>query len=126
MAKLLVGGDGGSQQPIVVPRTVMSLASPVFKAMFDRFCIESEATEISLPDDDPGAMLIVLKIAHLRFHDLPKAADVDIEALLCFAVTCENHDLVTLIRPFLDLHGWAQKHFPNVATLKNCDPSWLS
>lgn len=43
---LLVVGD------MVVSKTVMSLASPVKRAMLDRFWIENEVTAIPLPDDD--------------------------------------------------------------------------
>jgi hypothetical protein len=42
------------------------MASPVFGAMLVGKFIEAQKNEIELEDDDPDAMLIILRIAHLR------------------------------------------------------------
>jgi hypothetical protein len=124
-AKLLVG-PGDSPQPILVSKTAMSMASPVWKAMFDRQrWTESSATEIPFPDDDVDAMLIVLRIAHLRFRELPAKKPIKLEDLLQLAVVCDKYDAVQSVRPFLDLHHWTHDLVPNVETQINCHPSWL-
>ena len=69
---LLVGRAGNVQQPIQASKTAISLASSVWKAMFSRAWAEHEASEIPLIEDDVEAMLLVFRIAHLRFQDLPK------------------------------------------------------
>lgn len=108
---LVVGKAGGVQQPIQASKTTMSLASPVWKAMFSRVWAEHAASEILLPDDDVSATLTVLRIAHLQFQDLPKKGDFSPTSLLNLAVICDKYDLVRIVRPFLDLHGWASPWF---------------
>ena len=110
--RLVVGKAGGIQQPIQASKTVMSLASPVWKAMFSRVWAEHEASEIPLPDDDIEATLLVLRIAHLQFQDLPKKSKLTLSRLLDLAVICDKYDLVRLVHPFLDLNQWAQPWFP--------------
>ena len=122
---LRVGTEAGMRQPVLVSKMVMVQASPVWKAMFERHWKESDATEIPLPDDDIEAILLVLRIAHLRFKEIPQRHNLTIDALLNLAVVCDKYDLVKLVQPFLDLHGWAQYHLPNIRSEKNCNPSWF-
>ena len=63
---LVVGKRHGVQQSIRIFISAMSLASPVWKATFRRVWVEQDASEISLPGDNVDAMLLVLRIAHLR------------------------------------------------------------
>ena len=67
----------------------------------------NKATKIPFPDDDVGVMLIVLCVPHLRFHELPKKNGLTRDALLALAVVCDQYNIVPLVRPFLDLYGWA-------------------
>lgn len=99
---ILLVGPSNNPQPILVSKTAMSMASPVWKAMFDRQrWTESSATEIPFPDDDVDAMLIVLLIAHLRFNELPAKEPFELGDLLQLAVVCDKYDLVQPVRPFL-------------------------
>ena len=84
---------------------------------------ESTANEISFPDDDAEAMLIVLRIAHLRFQELPGIHGLPFETLFNLAVTCDKYDTIKLVRPFLESRGWTRPHNTNV--LESWDPSWL-
>lgn len=119
---LVVGEDGSPQQPIRASKSTMSLASSVWKAMFSRVWVEHEAFEILLPDDDVEAILLVLRIAHLRFQDLPKKGALALQSLLNLAVVCDKYDLVHLIRPFLDLNGWALPWYPDLtASLRHAE-----
>jgi hypothetical protein len=122
---LVMGSGSVSQRRVRVSKTAMILASPVWKAMFERHWKENESTEIPLPDDDIEAILLVLRIAHLRFHELPRTGGLTIAALLKLAVVCDKYDLVKLVRPFLDLYGWASSHLPDIGSGKNCNPSWF-
>jgi hypothetical protein len=119
---LLIGPDE-DPQPVLVSISTLRLASPVWKAMFETRWVESEASEIPLPDDDVDAMLLVLRIAHLRFHELPKT--LEYKALFNLAVVCDKYDLVHLVRPFLDLWSWAKPYFYTAGQSNSFDPSWL-
>jgi hypothetical protein len=119
---LLIGDDKESQQPVLVSKVSMSQASPVWKAMFAQHWVENEATEILLPDDDVDAMLLVLRIAHLRFQEIPPKNGLDMEALLNLAVVCDKYDLVGLVRPFLNLHCWTETLIPDIGLYSK--PKW--
>ncbi|KAH8730366.1 hypothetical protein GQ44DRAFT_700203 [Phaeosphaeriaceae sp. PMI808] len=114
------------QQMVQVSRSVMVLASPVWRAMLEGpQWTESTAAEIPFLDDDVDAMLIVLRIAHLLFKELPRKEELPLEDLLHLAIVCDKYDLVGLVRPFLDLYSWAEVHRPNFKKKTNCNHSWL-
>lgn len=121
---LEVGKIGSFQQRIKASKSAMGLASPVWKAMFSHVWAESEAAEISLPDDDADATLLVLQIAHLRFQDLPKKGTIPLHDLVNLAVICDKYDLTHLVRPFLDLNNWARERFLDL-TGGVCHPDLL-
>jgi len=122
---LLIGIDE-HKQAVLVSSSVLRLASPVWKAMLDRHWAESEAQEIPFPDDDVAAMLLVLRIAHLQFHDLPPKKGLSFEDVLQLAILCDKYDLVKLVRPFLDLNQWAEPFKYSKATgYRIYQPKWL-
>jgi hypothetical protein len=100
---LLIGPEE-NEQPVLASIATLRLASPVWKAMFGTRWAECEASEIPLPDDDVDAMILVLRIAHLRFHELPGERRLSSKALLNLSIVCDKYDLVRLVRPFLDLY----------------------
>ncbi|KAF2655964.1 hypothetical protein K491DRAFT_715811 [Lophiostoma macrostomum CBS 122681] len=100
---LLIGAPD-ELQPVRVSSDVLRLASPVWRAMLERSWVESKAPEIIFPDDDPEAMLIVLRIAHLAFHELPKKRGLSFESLVNLAIVCDKYDVVGIVRPFWDLY----------------------
>lgn len=73
--RTLIVGTGENQKFFRVSSKAMSLASPVWKAMFTGPYRESTAEEISFPEAEPNALLIALRIAHLQFKDLPSSLD---------------------------------------------------
>ena len=78
-------------QDFVVSSKAMCLASPVWRAMFDpqgRWAKQSSGV-FDLPDDDAHALLLLLRIAHLQFSDLPDAL-VIYRHLLQLAVLCDK------------------------------------
>jgi len=70
----------------------LSLASPVFKAMLQHSFKEGETllqagkVEVPLPDDDPIAFGILMRILHAQNHLVPKAVDVSLLAKLAILV----------------------------------------
>jgi hypothetical protein len=123
-AVLLIGREE-SPQAVRASKTAMSLASPVWKAMFERRqWSESTATEIPFPDDDADAMLIVLRIAHLRFKEIPSKDGLSLEDLYQVAIICDKYDTVGVVRPFMDLHCWTENLIPDTESRTKCDPSW--
>jgi hypothetical protein len=96
--RTLIVGTGENQKLFRVSSKAMSLASPVWKAMFTGPYRESTAEEISFPEAEPNALLIALRIAHLQFKDLPSS--LDFQGLLDLAFICDVYDMVPIIRPF--------------------------
>lgn len=72
---LLVGKN--PVHPFLVSRTVLTSTSPVFSAMLTGNFSEATKKEIDLEDNDAGALLTVLRIAHLRFHEVAGQIGMD-------------------------------------------------
>ncbi len=96
---------GKTKLSVAASRTVLTILSPVFKAMLAGGFREAGATisQIPLPDDDPDALLLLLRIAHLKFKDLPDT--LSFRALYKLAVVCDKYDAVGAVRPFWDKFG---------------------
>lgn len=96
---------GEEKLSVVAARTVLTIFSPVFKAMLTGNFREAGVTtsEILLPDDDPGSFLFLLRIAHLKFKDLPDT--LSFQDLYQLSVTCDKYDAVCHVRPFWDRYG---------------------
>ena len=83
----------------VVSSKAMCLASPVWRAMLDPQGPWAKQSSSSSPssglsshamlEDDPDALLILLRIAHLRFSELPDVLN-DYQHLLQLAVLCDK------------------------------------
>jgi hypothetical protein len=95
----LIIGEKENQKRFLVSSNAMRLASPVWERMFTGPYKEGTAKEIPFPEGKPDALLIVLRIAHLRFKDLPLL--LDFQELVNLAVVCDEYDLVPTVRPFL-------------------------
>jgi hypothetical protein len=91
-------GEAECQQRVLVASQVPTLASPVFAKILTDIWEESDADEIPRPADDPEAMLLMLRIVHLKFNDLP--TERAFNALHKFALLCHKYDTVSSVRPF--------------------------
>jgi len=101
---LLVGKD--PVHIFLVSRTVLSLASPVFRAMLTGKFVEASKEVVELEDDDPDALLVVLRVAHFRYNEVHrKLSD---SCLLQVAIICDKYDMVAICRPFIP--GWAEPY----------------
>ena len=93
-------------QDFIVSSKAMCLASPVWRAMLDPqgpwAKQASDTYKLPLPDDDPNALLIILRIAHLQFSELPDVLVV-YEDLLQLAVLCDKYGSVLILDGF-DFH----------------------
>lgn len=91
---------------MLVSRRHVATASPVFKAMLGPMWKEADEARIPLPDDDPSALLLLLRFAHIQFDMNPSVID---RALLSrIAVLCDKCDCVRLTKPWLK--GWVLEH----------------
>ena len=91
------------QQTLLVSSAVMRIASPVWRRMLNPqgHFMESQRSlthgEADFPDDDPDALLCVLRIAHLQFRKIPKT--LNYAELLNLAILCDKYDTVAIVRP---------------------------
>jgi hypothetical protein len=101
--KLIVGQKEDGQRIYKVSSVAMSMASPVWKAMFNPtsgFLESNPDVPVEFPEDDPDALLILLRIAHLQFHEIPKA--ISFKWLTELAILCDKYDSVRLLQPFIE------------------------
>ena len=84
---------------LVVSSAVMRIASPVWRTMFDPqgHFMESRRSLTDIPEDDPDALLCVLRIAHLQFRKIP--GTLNYADLLNVAIICDKYDTVAIVRP---------------------------
>ena len=120
--RVLVKDIGDEWKTLIVSSNPMCLASPVWRAMLNpkSHFREAERQEVEFPDDNLDALLIVLRVAHLKFRDLPKSLSFD--GLVNLAVVSDKYDTVGIVRPWLPqwLAPWYKE---------SCSPGyeeWLS
>jgi len=65
---------------------------------------EPSAKELDFEEDDNVALLLLLKIAHLQFTDVP--AKLSYEELMNVAILCDKYDCVKLVKPWV--FKWCQ------------------
>jgi hypothetical protein len=100
---IIVGEKENRQRLYKVSSIVMSMASPIWKVMFDPargFRESNPDVLVEFPEDDPDMLLILLRIAHLQFHDVPKSISFD--WLVEIAVLCDKYDCVGLVHPYIE------------------------
>ncbi|CAI6092831.1 unnamed protein product [Clonostachys chloroleuca] len=91
---------------LVVSSKVLSIASPVFKAMFcgefsegARLAARHEPSppfQLPLPDDDGDAMLLLCKLLHFATDDVPDLPGLDLLAKL--AEVCDKYQCTSVLR----------------------------
>lgn len=87
---------------LLVSSKVMSLASPVFAAMFSPRFREGQRSAsgtldpVPLPDDDADALTVLCQILHFNYSALPTRAEL--ELLKNLALLCDKYDCVTPLR----------------------------
>jgi hypothetical protein len=97
---------GIDKKPLLVSSKALSLASPVFKAMFDGRFAEGQNLSpdsprvLQLLDDAPTPMMTLCSIAHMNTVDLKFAPNP--VALADLAVLCDKYNCAEAVR------GWCQ------------------
>jgi hypothetical protein len=97
---------GIDKKPLLVSSKALSLASPVFKAMFDGRFAEGQNLSpdsprvLQLLDDAPTPMITLCSIAHMNTVDLKFAPNL--VALADLAVLCDKYNCAEAVR------GWCQ------------------
>ena len=80
----------------------MRLASPVWEKMLDpqgHFRESFSNGEVQFVEDDAAALLLILRIAHLQFREVPKV--LHFQELVNLAVVCDKYDTAGLARPWI-------------------------
>ncbi|OCL05089.1 hypothetical protein AOQ84DRAFT_345261, partial [Glonium stellatum] len=110
-----LGKDGNTKSRLLVSSKVLSLASPVFAAMFTHGFREGENLSASSPrlipllGDDPAALTLLCKILHFRTADIPMTLDVT--ALANLAILCDKYDCAGCVKPWSML--WLPEWVPH-------------
>lgn len=91
--RFIVGGE-----KIVASRSVLALMSFKFQYM-----AEQVETEICFPNDDLEIMLLLFRIAYLKFSDLPES--LSFRSLYGVATHCQRYDSTHLFKPFLNKYA---------------------
>ncbi|KAK8188430.1 uncharacterized protein BKA78DRAFT_345766 [Phyllosticta capitalensis] len=98
-------GDEAAQKTFLVSSKAMSLASDVWKAMFNGHFREAQQPsgtnqqrEVSFPDDDARALEILLNIAHMRYDLVPQK--LSFSRLVQVTVATDKYGATKLLRPW--------------------------
>ncbi len=92
---LKIGIEGENITKALVSSAALSTISPIFETMFNGRWTEGDSLStvsppvISLPGDDPEAMLLICKIAHFQTLDLPE--ELNPSMLADFVVACDKY-----------------------------------
>lgn len=90
------------QKTFIVSSAVMRLASPVWNTMLDpqgHFMESCSNGEVHFAEDNAAALLLILRIAHLQFREVPEA--LDLHEMVSLAVVCDKYDTAGLVRPWI-------------------------
>lgn len=91
-------GKNERQRTFIVSSKAMSLASPVWCQLLapTRLC---EQKQLHLADRDPEAFLILLRISHLQFSNVP--LHVEYTLLVHLALLCNTYYVAHLLLPWV-------------------------
>lgn len=101
--------DEGVLKAFIASSKAMSLLCDPWKRMFAGNFKEAQAgedgmKEVSLREDDPKALTILLNVAHLRFDKLPKGL-LSFVALRDLIVLSNKYCTTILLKPWI--YGWS-------------------
>ena len=91
-------GENEHQKTFIVSPKAMCLASPVWRIMLEPTVVGGR-TRMDLTNDDPDALLILLRISHLQFSEVP--LHVTYTLLVHLAVLCDKYEMAQLLIPWI-------------------------
>jgi hypothetical protein len=132
---VLASADGGSGKPhyeLEVSSNVLSLASPVFSAMFSSRYREGSSirentaagntTRISLPDDDPEAMIHLCRLLH---HKSNPNELLELKVLGEVAILCHKYDCTSTAIIQRSVEFWLQPKYMDLSDMANLKKALL-
>ena len=114
---LIVEGESPNTAKFLVSSKIMSLASPVFAALFSQNfseggqLIEGNRPEITFRDDDPAVMRQILGILHYK----DPGDEINAKMLANIAIHCDKYTCTRPLRP------WIKIWFTSIGTAKSAD-----
>ncbi|GAE00227.1 predicted protein [Paecilomyces variotii No. 5] len=115
---LAAGGNSMSPRRFLISSKVLSLASPVFAALFGpQFLEGSRMAEhgpitILLDEDDAKTMEIMLRILH---HQTPsKIENLTTKEMATLAILSDKYDCAGVIRPWTSKWFFRHENMPNL------------
>ena len=93
-------GENGHQKAFIVSSKAMCLASLEWCMILEP-TVDGGRTRMDLTNDDPDALLILLRISHLQFSDVP--LHVTYALLVHLAVLCDKYKMAQLLYPWIEL-----------------------
>lgn len=91
-------GENEHQKAFIVSSKAMCLASRVWSKMLEPTG-RCEQKRVDLTNDDPDALLILLRISHLQFSDVP--LHVTYTLLVHLAVLCDKYEKAQILFPWM-------------------------
>ncbi|KAF2811826.1 uncharacterized protein BDZ99DRAFT_360876, partial [Mytilinidion resinicola] len=98
----LGGGDGEPSARLLVASNILTMVSPVFRAMFTGGFAEGQDLSpslprvVPLPDDNKKAMELLCRILHFDTNAIP--AELDMDSLVELTILCDKYDCATPFR----------------------------
>jgi hypothetical protein len=100
---VVLGAHGIGQLELTISSEALSIASPVWRILCRggaggsfRESIEHKAEFL---EDDPDMLLLLFRIAHLDFRNVPP--DMDSDQIHELSVLCNKYDCPTLVKPWI-------------------------
>ncbi|KAK3299850.1 uncharacterized protein B0H64DRAFT_369174 [Chaetomium fimeti] len=102
--KLVVGEDNSERGTFQVCSRTLARSSPVWDTMFygpfrEGFPQQnSDEWTVSLPEDDPDGLRVILSALHGKFDAVPEGGSLDF--IVNLAALADKYDTVASLRPF--------------------------
>jgi hypothetical protein len=109
--------DGKRVGSLLVSSHVLSLASPVFEAMFNGNFAEGQGLSaalpksVALPDDDPNAVTLFCEITHMQLANTTDT--VSISRLADLAVLCDKYQCTEAVSSWARVEIAQKLSFPD-------------
>lgn len=94
-------GPNETRQVVIASRASMREASPMWRNWLD-----NNTSPMDFPDAPKNALLLILRLIHYQWDELPVLDDLSLDELLDIARVCNNYAVVHVVKPFLVHRKW--------------------